>query len=229
MLTCAPDGSAATFVSAARASNRAVDKLRRAQVRGLLRDLAGAVTVHASAVALAGRAVLFLGSNGAGKSTAAAELCLGHGAQMFADDAASIDIGPAGVHVLPSEEDHWLTPESRLALGVPHPAGAHDEKREFRSPTVAAERSPLALLVALRFDPDAKEATVRPVRGTEAARWLLEAAFRFDVEDAVARGRELDQLLAIHRSAHFIEVTRPSHAPGRVAGLVMGALDRGHR
>jgi hypothetical protein len=224
MLTCARDGSDATFVPAAKAATRFVEKLRRAQVRGLLRDLAGAITVHGSAAGLAGRGVLFLGENGAGKSTAAAELCLRYGAHMFADDVASIDVRPSGVELVPSEEDHWLTPESRGALGVAHPTGAPDEKRELRSPAVASERCPLRLIAALRFDDHVAEAEMHDLRGTEAAMWLLQAAFRFDVDDAAARLRELDQLLMIHDRVRFVEIVRPRRVPGGVGPLVVGTL-----
>jgi hypothetical protein len=226
-LTCGRDGSAATFAAASGASGRAVGKLQRAQVRGLLRDLEGQLAVHASAVAVEGRAVLFLGSDGAGKSTAAAEMCLLHGAEMFADDAALLDVGPGGVTLVPSEDDHWLTSDSCRALGVDTGQGESVHgKRDLRAPSVAREPQPLALVVILRFDPSVTVASVQPLRGSDAARWLLEAVIRFDVEDGAARRRELEQLTAVYESAPFLDLVRPMRTPVGVAGFVIDALGR---
>jgi hypothetical protein len=227
-LTCRRDGSGATFAPVAGASDRALGKLQRAQVRGLLRDLAGQLAVHASAVAVEGHAVLFLGSDGAGKSTAAAEMCLGQGARMFADDAASLQVGPAGVDVVPFEEDHWLTRASCRALGIPPRRGAaRGDKRELRASKVASDPCPLTLVVALRFDPSVKSAHLRPLRGIDAARLLLEAVIRFDVEDGEARGRELEQLMTVYNRTPFFELVRPLRAPGGVAAYVLDALAKG--
>jgi hypothetical protein len=224
-LTCGHDGNGATFVPSAGASSRAIGKLQRAQVRGLLRDLEGKLTVHASAVAIDARAVLFLGADGAGKSTAAAEMCFGHGAHLFADDAASFEVGPAGAYLVHSEEDHWLTRESRTALGIPHPPGAAGgEKRDLHATNVAREPCPLALVVALRFDPSVAAPAMRSLRGVDAARLLLESAIRFDVDDGAARGRELEQLTTVYKSAPFLELVRPVCEPGGVAAFVLDAL-----
>lgn len=225
-LTCARDGTATHFAPAAGASRRKIGKLRRGQVRALLRDLSGGLALHASAVAIDGRGVLFLGSDGAGKSTAAAELCLRFGAQMFADDAASLEVGAAGVFVLPGEAEHWLTRESCAVLGIPSRRGGAtgDDKRNVRASIVSLEPCPLSLVVALRFDPSITAGALRPLRGSEAARWLLDAAVRFDVEDAAARRRELEQLTAVYRHAPIFELVRGTGAPGDVATFVLGEL-----
>src|ERR1700690_1964968 len=92
-LACDHDGSRATFRAAAGVPRSTVGKLRRGSVRALLRDLEGGLSLHASAVAIGGRAILFIGQSGAGKSTAAAEMCLGSRAQLLADDIASLNVG----------------------------------------------------------------------------------------------------------------------------------------
>jgi hypothetical protein len=197
-------------------------------VQGLLRDLAGQLAVHASAVAIDGRAVLFVGEGGAGKSTAAAEMCLRHGAQMLADDAALLEVGPGGVSVVPCESDHWLTRDSCRALGVPPRRGsAAGDKRNLRASNVAPEPCVLGLVVALRFDASVTAAILQPLRGSDAARLLLEAVARFDVEDGVARGRELEQLTAVYNFAPFVELVRPLRTPGCVAAFVVDRLTKG--
>lgn len=226
-LTCGRAGEAASFAPVAGASERTIAKLQRAQVRGLLRDLTGGLTVHASAVSVAGRAVLFIGPNGAGKSTAAAEMCLRHGAMMFADDAASLEVGPSGAYVAPYEKDHCLTHDSCSSLGIlPGKDATSVHKYDLRATNVAIEPHPLALIVALRFDPSINSTVVTPLRGVDAARLLLEAVIRFDLEDGPARRRELDQLMTIYRGALFLEIVRPLREPGGVATFVLDTLRR---
>jgi hypothetical protein len=227
-LRCARDGSDATFTPVAGASRRVIGKLQGGQVQGLLRDLAGQLAVHASAVAIDGRAILFVGAGGAGKSTAAAEMCLRHGAQMLADDAALLEVAPGGVTVVPSEGDHWLTRDSCRALGVPPRRGAAaGDKRNLRASKVAREPYALGLVVALRFDASVTAAVLQPLRGSDAARLLLEAVARFDVEDGLARGRELEQLTAVYNCAPLVELVRPLRAPESVAAFVVDRLTRG--
>jgi hypothetical protein len=225
-LTCASDGSNARFVAVTSASRQTIGKLQGAQVRGLLRDLAGQPSVHGSAVNIGGRAVLFLGSDGAGKSTAAAEMCLLHNAEMLADDGVALDVGSRGVHVVPSEDEHWLTRESCIALGV-HSSAALGQKRRMLALKVGREPCPLALVLALRFDDSVSRAVLLPARGVDAARWLLEGSIRFDVEDGAARWRELEQLNAVYNCAPFLQLLRPARDPGRVAEVVLEALGRG--
>ena len=76
----------------------------------------GRFIVHASAVAIGGRAVAFLGGNGFGKSTMAAALYT-RGHDMLTDDVAAICTGSSGLMLLPSFPQFKLWPESALALG----------------------------------------------------------------------------------------------------------------
>jgi hypothetical protein len=59
----------------------------------LLLTLRGAVVLHASAVAVDGAALAFVGQSGRGKSTVAALMCL-DGAALVTDDVLRVDPGP---------------------------------------------------------------------------------------------------------------------------------------
>jgi hypothetical protein len=224
-LSCASDGSAPRLVPDAGVSRRSATQLRGSAVNALLHDLAGKIALHASAVAIEGRAVMFLGENGAGKSTAAAEMCLQHRADLLADDVALVETESAGVKILPSEAYHSLTRDSCIAIGVPRGrTRASGDKRRLQSSSFARGPCELALAVALRFCSTSTKATLQPLRGGDAARLLIAAATRFDIEDVDARRREFEQLTTLYHCARFVELVRPEKEPGGVARFVFRAL-----
>ena len=61
-----------------------------AQVLPLAAVLRGTHVLHASAVALAGRAVAFMGRSGVGKTTLAGRI-VAHGARLMTDDVLAVD------------------------------------------------------------------------------------------------------------------------------------------
>jgi len=224
-LACRRDGSRAKFTAYSGAPRQTIGKLQRGLVKALLRDLRGGLAVHASAVALDERAVLFVGPSGVGKSTAAAQLCLGRGARLLADDAALIEVDNSGGSVLPCEEDLRLTRESCLALGFPaRRRNGTDDKYHVRASNIAEKPSPLSLVVVLRFEATDGLSTWRRLRGSAAALSLLEAAFRFDVDDGAARRRELEQVTAVYRHVPFVEWVRRKSGLSDVTTLVLEAL-----
>jgi hypothetical protein len=77
----------------------------------------GLLVLHASAVALNGNVVAFMGDKGQGKSTMAATLyCLGH--QLVADDLVAIDFDTTcNPQVIPGFPQFKLWPEAAIALG----------------------------------------------------------------------------------------------------------------
>jgi hypothetical protein len=83
---------------------------------GILLRQRGHLLLHASAVAVAGEAVLFLGGSGWGKSTTAAALhARGYG--LVTDDMAVLRVNGSRPVVLPSFPQLKLWPEAALSLG----------------------------------------------------------------------------------------------------------------
>jgi hypothetical protein len=87
-------------------------------VLGLLLRLRGVVCLHASAVTLGDRAVAFLGSEGAGKSTTAAALAQ-RGHAIIADDVVALVEQEGYFSVLPAYPHLSLWPESVKLLYGP--------------------------------------------------------------------------------------------------------------
>jgi hypothetical protein len=84
-------------------------------VMGWVLRLRGGVPLHASAVAMGGRAVAFLGPAGAGKSTLAAALVL-DGAELVSDDLVPTLDGDGRIRIAPAYPCVRLWPESVAML-----------------------------------------------------------------------------------------------------------------
>jgi hypothetical protein len=88
-------------------------------IMGLLLRLRGAVCLHASAVNIADRAIIFLGSEGAGKSTTAAAFAR-QGFPVLCDDIVALIEREQQFHVLPAYRRINLWPDSvKLLYGSP--------------------------------------------------------------------------------------------------------------
>ncbi len=204
--TCGMDGAKARLVARPQADPKHVEKLRGGAVRALLHDLGGHLGLHASAVELGGRAALFLGPSGTGKSTAAAELCLLHGARLLADDVALLQIHHSDVHVLATEREHYLTGRSCRLLGLDVRPVQRTAKVAVGATRSGAPSCPLEIVMILRFDDRRRKVSVRALGGVDTARALLPAVHRFDLQ--ADRSRELDQILTLYKRCRVVEVAR---------------------
>ena len=100
-------------------------------VLGILLRYRGIVCLHASAVAMDGSAVAFVGPPGAGKSTTAAALAR-RGYKLIADDITAIGEVNGALRVNPAYPGLWLWPDSidtlyGCTLNQPRPAAKGDK------------------------------------------------------------------------------------------------------
>ena len=95
----------------------AVRTLLAGRLMGYLLRQRGYLALHASAIALNGRAALFLGESGAGKSTMAAAFHA-RGCQVLADDVAAVRFANGGVELQPAWPGIRLLDDSRKAIGM---------------------------------------------------------------------------------------------------------------
>lgn len=217
-LVCRPDGTKARVVRLGSAGPIEIARLRGA-VNALIGDLQGRLSIHASSVSLGSRAVAMLGESGAGKSTAAAQLCALHGARLLSDDVAMLKRSRSAVLVSPSEEAHWLTSVSLKAMGINRTVtrGKLGQKSLFRTPHIAKRACRLGLLVWLAFDDSVAPSRIRPLAGIEAAQRLLGSIFRFDLAN---RRHELDQVNQMHESVPFVEICRTRRSPDATEAII---------
>ncbi len=102
-------------------------------VFGILLHQRGQIVLHASAVRVAGAAVLFCGASGAGKSTLAAALAQ-HGFPVVTDDFCALDFDGAGAPVVQSDGRQlklWAQTIERLSLTARRGAAVREQLQKF--------------------------------------------------------------------------------------------------
>jgi hypothetical protein len=189
-----------------------IDTLRHLlidQVLPLVMSRGGRLSLHASAVHIAGVGTVgFVGEAGRGKSTLAAALAAA-GASIVTDDCLALDVRDGDVWAIPGYPGLRLWPGgpgNRALRAAPRRAVAHySTKLRVGRPaaTFRAQRSPLRALFLL--GPRTSKAPAVSVRGCrKSARFmgLLRYAYMLDVEDR-------DDLAAVFAGVSTVAETIP--------------------
>jgi hypothetical protein len=205
-LSVESDGSDLVFEAHPEAEARDVDKLRRGAVPLLLAHLAGSVPLHASAVAIEGKALVFVGGSDLGKSTLAAALCEYAGASLLGDDAVVIERRADSFQVVGLEESHWLDAASARVLGRPD---EFEEKTPLVPRRVDVKNATLAMIVHLEFSEACERPRLVPVVGLEAIAGLLSQLTRFVVDDPAVARRDLATLADLVEQSRIARLERP--------------------
>jgi hypothetical protein len=158
--------------------------------------------VHASAVAVDGAAVAFLGRTGRGKSTLAAAFGL-RGAPIVTDDCLVFELSPEGVVAVPTYPSLRLAPAALERLGTSrrrlHRVAQYTAKLRLGADNAVGLRfrqRPISVsrLYLLERDPRARRPRIRPLSRRESYMELMKYRFRLDPRDRTALRRECDQL-----------------------------------
>lgn len=170
-------------------------------VLGLILRLRGVTCLHASAVALEDCSVVFVGAEGAGKSTTAAAFAR-EGYGVLSDDVVALKETATGFVVLPAYPHLCLWPESVTLLygspdALPHfskgwekqrlSLGDHDARFESQPRSLAA----IYFLGERRGDPAPNVEPVRPQNGLLS---LVADTFANKILDREMRAREFEVL-----------------------------------
>jgi hypothetical protein len=200
------DGTDLAFEAYPGADPLDIDKLQRGAVHLLLAHLRGKIPLHASAVALGDRAVVFVGGSSLGKSTLAAVLCERAGASLLGDDAVVIEPRDDGFHVVALDERHWLDQASARALGRTSDAAGKIPLEPRRAGVKSAK---LALVVHLSFSDAIDQVRFVPVVGLDAVAGLLAQLTRFVVDDPAVARRDLATLADLVDRTRIVRLERP--------------------
>ncbi len=204
------DGTDVQFQPSASAAAVDIAKLQQGALPLLLAHLRGDIPLHASAIAIGGRAVVFLGGAGDGKSTLAAALCEREGASLLGDDAVVIVRSGDSFDVLALDESHWLDVPAARAVGRSAGGPFREGKAPFERRPRAADRVPLARVVTLAFD-GREDSLIRleAVSGCDAVAALLSQLTRFVVDEPHVARRDIDALAELIDQTPVLRFHRP--------------------
>lgn len=145
----------------------------------MLLNQRGGILLHASAVAAGGKAVLFCGDSGEGKSTLAAALSL-RGHAVLGDDVCVVRFDAAGGPIVSADARQLKLKDTTIAaIGLDDRRGgaAPGQKTYVRPPLEAAAELPLGAIYVL-CSVEEGEDRVQPLGGARAFRALAANAFR---------------------------------------------------
>lgn len=188
------------------------------QVMPTVATLRGFEVFHASAVIWNGRAQLFCGHSGVGKSSLATHLVLA-GAQLLSDDVVAVDrdlvaySGTLALSVRPAELATVLT----SSVGRLRQIGEFDDKTKFAVPA-AGGAWPLGCIHLLQRS--SVGPTIEPLERPEAVH-LLGLTFNHSVQTP---GRLAHHLDLCSRLAHRVPITRVRITPELSASEVAAFL-----
>jgi hypothetical protein len=151
-------------------------------VFGILLHQRGEIVLHASAVRVAGKAVLFCGPSGAGKSTLAAALAQ-RGFPLVADDLCAVTLVAGAAPMVQPDGRHlklWAQAIAQLDLAERRGAPVRNRlEKYFVEPAVAlAEPLPLGAVYALREARPPHKAGIERPNVVDAALLLRRNAYR---------------------------------------------------
>jgi hypothetical protein len=175
-------GHAVTFEAEPDADPADIPAFVTGTVIGILLHQRGQIVLHASAVAVNGKAILFCGRSGAGKSTLAAALAQ-RGLPLVTDDLCAISIGADGVPTVAPDGRQlklWAQSIDNLDLGDMRGPRVRGRLEKFYvEPSDAFDRAlPLAAIYALREARPPHSPGIEVPNAVDAALVLRRNAYR---------------------------------------------------
>jgi hypothetical protein len=199
-------------------------------VLGLLLRVRGVTCLHASAVEIGGRAVAFVGSEGAGKSTTAAAMAR-KGFGVLSDDVVALAERDGGFFVHPAYPYLCLWPESVASLygspnALPRFSASYEkrclslDKQQLAFATDALPLAAIYILAERRTDP---APVIEPVSAQTALVTLVANTYATNMLDRSMRAREFESLgrlvpqVAIRKISAHVDPARLGKLCERIA------------
>jgi hypothetical protein len=204
-ITCHPDRST---------DERTARHLLLDQVIPRVLAMDGAVVLHASAVAVDGRAVAFVGPTGAGKSTVAASFAT-NGAQLLADDFVCLREDARGFLAVPSYPGLRLWPDSAGVFArrqdslVAVAPGSEKRRLVFRTPKRASKPYPLGAIVILDDTAGQSDIDVRQLPGRSGFMAVYSQSFRLEQSGRDRQRAEFDRFARLAQSTAMLRLKFP--------------------
>jgi hypothetical protein len=187
-------------------------KLLFAQALPLAASLQGLECLHASCIALDGRAYALSAPSGTGKSSVALHLATG-GATFVCDDILATEIagGEVSVHPGPSFTAADPAELARVpAASRPPTIAARDDPKTYVRLSPASGPLPLDRIYFLRREPDIEALAIRPL---DDARAVLGSRFLSYLTEPPHLLRHLETAAAVAAHVDLVEVRIPADVP----------------
>jgi len=176
-------------------------------VHSAVAAIGGLLPLHASAVAVGGRAIAFTGQPGAGKSTTAAALRQ-RGFAMVADDTLVLDTAAEQPRCLPGHKRLKLWPDSLALTGLSAQQLVSEEYPKYFATSGGSEVDemlPLGAIVALETGDTPQ---LIPVRGAARVALLDDDHYTAQLHGAAHAGDPAARLTALAKVASAVPVWR---------------------
>jgi hypothetical protein len=185
-------------------------------VSAFLLTLRGHTVLHASAVAIDGSALAFVGQSGRGKTTLAALLCVG-GAQLVTDDVLTVEAGPPVQCLGGASELRLRSAASPIADIRPHAKtrSTADQRLALALESAPLVRHPLAAIVVPAPSRTATDVEVRRLAPSMAVFRLLSFPRVHGWSRHDVLSRDFSTFSAIVNSVPVYDVTVPWGPPFR--------------
>lgn len=213
------DGSRISVEPATGASPEEVRLFLLGSAMGALLYQRGLFPLHGSAIETQWGAMIFVGSQGIGKSTLAAQFHR-KGYRVLSDDVSAVASKPGGLEVLPALAHFRLCADAYERLGVLHDASFNVDK--FVAPLGEGYCSHPVPLQAIHVlaDQENGEADFKLLRGFDRVKCLLENLYRPQYLHGQSTQSDLMRMASlVARKSAMVTVTR-RRDPELIAPLV---------
>lgn len=208
------DGRKITIQKAPGAEEDAVRLFLQGSAFGALLHQRGLLPLHASAIAVNGKAILFSGMSGAGKSTLAGAFCK-RGYSVLADDISVVSPGGDAIPmVLPGfpQIKLWADATRKLKEDTAGLRKVREELDKFGWPLAekfCSEPTPLGRIYVLRTT-NTDRFEMEEVTGQEKFNLLVRNTYRFRFTEGLdSKPEHFSQCTVAGRHAEVRRVTRP--------------------
>jgi HPr Serine kinase C-terminal domain len=190
------------------ASEDAIRAIVLGPVLAVMLSQRGLMTLHASAIAVNGQAVAFMGDAGWGKSTLAAAF-IRRGRPLVADDVVAVSFEQREPRVPPAVPQVRLTPEALDALGddpARFPTVWEGTQKRARPVEIAGEPPVLSRVYVLA--PEVR-AQIAPIPASEATIEFVRHSYAVRSLHQTAPARYLGQAGQLARTVRVLRLGRP--------------------
>ena len=186
-----------------------------AQALPLASLLHGYEPVHASAVVLGGRALLLMGTSGAGKSSVALQLTA-HGAAFLADDVTALELHDGVVMAHPGPPLASLDPRGLHGVPLWQSLGELEGESRIVVADAASESLPVGAVYVLTRSADVRSIEIAPpVSGPSKV--LLGGTFNAYLRSPSRLGRQLEIMGRVAETAAVSQMRVPMDVDARAA------------